>query len=141
MLKPKSSQSSGCTHSPNKPEKFKQTLSARKLMATVFWDRKGVLTVKFLQQGTTITSEVHCETLKNCVEPFRKKCGMLIFGVVLLHGNSRPHTAAHTRALLEHSNWELCDHPPYSPDLAPSDYNLFTYLKNWLGSQRFINNE
>jgi hypothetical protein len=33
------------THSPNKPKKFKQTLSARKLMAAVFWDRKGALMV------------------------------------------------------------------------------------------------
>jgi hypothetical protein len=51
------------THSQNKPQKFKQTLSARKLMATVSWDRKGVLMIEFMQQGTTITSEVYCETL------------------------------------------------------------------------------
>jgi hypothetical protein len=35
----------------------------------------------------------------------------------------------------------LFGHLPYSPDLAPSDYQLFTYLKNWLRSQRFSNNE
>jgi hypothetical protein len=52
------------THSPNKLKKFKQTLSARKLMTAVFWDRKGVLMVEFVQQGTTITSEVYCKTLK-----------------------------------------------------------------------------
>jgi hypothetical protein len=34
------------THSLNNPKKFKQT-SARKLMASVFWDRKGVLMVEF----------------------------------------------------------------------------------------------
>jgi hypothetical protein len=50
-------------HSPNKPKKFKQTLSARNLMTAVFWDRKGVLMVEFMQQGTTITSRVYCETL------------------------------------------------------------------------------
>jgi transposase len=66
---------------------------------------------------------------------------MLTPGVVLLHDNARPHTAAGTRILLEHFNWELFDHPPYSPDLAPSDCHLFTYLKNWFGSQRFSNNE
>jgi histone-lysine N-methyltransferase SETMAR len=38
-------------------------------------------------------------------------------------------------------NWELFDHPPYSPDLAPNDYHLFSYLKNCLRSQRFNNNE
>jgi hypothetical protein len=42
---------------------------------------------------------------------------------------------------MENFNWELFDHPPYSPDLAPSDYHLFTYPKNWLGSQLFNNNE
>jgi transposase len=70
-----------------------------------------------------------------------KMHGMLTYdvGVVLLHDNARPHTAARTRALLEHFNWELFDHPPYSPDFAPSDYHLFIYLKNWLRSQRFNN--
>jgi hypothetical protein len=43
--------------------------------------------------------------------------------------------------LLEHSNWELFDHSPYSSDLGPSDYHLFTYLKNWSRSQDFSNNE
>jgi histone-lysine N-methyltransferase SETMAR len=66
---------------------------------------------------------------------------MLTYGVVLLHDNARPPTVARTRALLQHINWELFDHPPYSPDLAPSDYQLFTYLNSWLGSQLFINNE
>jgi transposase len=60
---------------------------------------------------------------------------------VFLHDNARPHTAACIRALLEHFNWELFDHLHYSPDLAPSDYLLFTYLKNWVGSQHFDNNE
>jgi hypothetical protein len=43
-----------------------------------------------------------------------------------------PHIAACTSALLEHFNWEVFDHPLYSPDLILSDYRLFTYLKNWL---------
>jgi hypothetical protein len=30
-----------------KPKKFKQTLSARKIMATVLWDRKYILLVDF----------------------------------------------------------------------------------------------
>jgi hypothetical protein len=57
------------TYSPNKPRKFKQ-MSARRLMATVFFYRKGVLMVEFMQQGTTITSEVYYKTL-NCIGPFR----------------------------------------------------------------------
>jgi histone-lysine N-methyltransferase SETMAR len=130
------------THSPNKPRKFKQTLSARKLMATLFWDMKRVLLVDFLPQGTTITSEMYCETLKKLQRAIQnKRRGMLTSSVVLLHDNARPHMAARTRTLLEQFNWELFDHPPYSPDLAPSDYHLLMHMKNWLRSQCFNNNE
>jgi hypothetical protein len=51
------------THLPNKLKKFKQ-MSGRGLMSTVFWDRKGVLMVEFIQQRITIMAEVYCETLK-----------------------------------------------------------------------------
>jgi hypothetical protein len=50
------------THSQNQPKNFKQTFSARKLMATVFWDRKGV------QQGNTIMSKVYCRTHKKKIK-------------------------------------------------------------------------
>jgi histone-lysine N-methyltransferase SETMAR len=66
---------------------------------------------------------------------------MLTYGVVILHDNVLPYTAARTRTLLEHFKCELFDYPPYSPDVAPSDYQLFTYQKNWLRSQGFNNNE
>jgi hypothetical protein len=66
---------------------------------------------------------------------------MLKSGLVFLLDNALPHTAAHTQALLEHFHWELFDHLSYSSDLAPVDYHLFTYLKNWLRSQYFSSNE
>jgi hypothetical protein len=70
-----------------------------------------------------------------------KRCGMLTSGVRLFHDNARLHTAACTRALMDHFNWGLFDHLPYSPDLASSEHYMFTYLKNWLESQRFSNNK
>jgi histone-lysine N-methyltransferase SETMAR len=70
-----------------------------------------------------------------------KRHGILTSSIVLLHDNVHPHTATHIRTLLQHFNWELFDHPPYSPDLAVSNYHLFTYMKSWFGSQCFNNNE
>jgi hypothetical protein len=52
------------TRSANKPKTFKQGLSTGKLMTPIFSDRKGVLLVEFMQQGTTITSKVYREKLK-----------------------------------------------------------------------------
>jgi len=90
------------THSPNKPKKFKQTLSNKKMIVTVFWNRKGILLTEFMAPGTTITSEVYCETLHKLRRSTQnKRRGMLSKGVVLLHDNARPHTAARTNALIK----------------------------------------
>jgi histone-lysine N-methyltransferase SETMAR len=38
-------------------------------------------------------------------------------------------------------HYELLEHPPYSPDLVPSDFCLFPKLKFFLASQRFSSNQ
>jgi hypothetical protein len=58
--------------------------------------------------------------------------GMLTKGVVLLHDNAQPHTAARTNALIKLFNREIFDHTSYSADLALSNYDLFTKMKVWL---------
>ena len=111
------------------------------MIATVFWDRNGILLTEFMAPGTTITWEVYCETLNKLRRSIQnKRRGMLTKGVVLPHDNARPHTAARTNALIELFNWVIFDHPPYSPYLAPSDYHLFTKMVS-LATQRFHTNE
>ena len=62
-------------------------------------------------------------------------------GVILLHDNARPHITAITQKLFQQCKWEIFDHPPYSPDLAPSDFHLFTKLKDFLAGKRFDSDE
>jgi hypothetical protein len=38
-------------------------------------------------------------------------------------------------------HYELLKHPPYCPDLAPSDFCLFPKLKLFLAGQRFSSNQ
>jgi hypothetical protein len=59
--------------SPNKMKSLNDhCLPARKLMKTVLQEKKGVQMAEFMQQETTITSEVYCKTLKkNRVGLFR----------------------------------------------------------------------
>lgn len=125
------------TSSPVKV-KAKQTISKRKVMATVFWDRHGVLLVDFMERGTTINAAAYCATLTKLRRAIQnKRRGLLSSGVLLLHDNARPHTANDTQTLMKKFGWEQMDHPPYSPDLAPSDFHLFRYLKEFLGGKRF----
>ncbi|PNF41325.1 hypothetical protein B7P43_G17042 [Cryptotermes secundus] len=56
--------------------------------------------------------------------------GLLTKGVLLLHDNAHPHTANKTNERLRNFNWEVLEYPPYSPNLAPSDFHLFGPLKH-----------
>jgi len=59
---------------------------------------------------------------------------MLSRGVVMIHDNTCLHTAIQN--LIMTFGWEQFDHPPYSPDLAPSDFHLFLHLKSFLAGWR-----
>jgi len=50
-------------------------------------------------------------------------------GVFFLHDNAPAHWALATQKELAYLGFQCLDHPPYSPDLAPSDYQLFPGLK------------
>ncbi|KAK6732476.1 hypothetical protein RB195_016701 [Necator americanus] len=57
------------------------------------------------------------------------------------HDNARPHTANIVKAALQELDWEVLQHPPYSPDLTPTDYHLFRSLSNQMRGVTFDNNE
>jgi hypothetical protein len=54
-----------------------------------------------------------------------------------LHDNARPHTANKTNETLGNIKWEVLEHPPYSPNLAPSDFHLFCPLKHHFSAEHF----
>ena len=61
--------------------------------------------------------------------------------VIFHQDNTRLHTSLVTRKKLLEFGWEVMPHPPYSPDLAPSDYRLFCSLENHLNGKTFDSNE
>src|SRR3954470_24641667 len=57
--------------------------------------------------------------------------------VILQHDNARPHVAKLTKEKLKTLGWEVLPHPPYSPDLASSDFHLFKKLAADLANEHF----
>jgi len=57
--------------------------------------------------------------------------------VLFLHDNALPHRALATQKKLAYLGFQCLYHPPYSLDLAPSDYQLFTGLKKQLKGHHF----
>ncbi|GFV99419.1 mariner Mos1 transposase [Trichonephila clavipes] len=125
----------GHTSSPKRSSKCLQTLSPKKIMATVFRDRQGVLLIDFFERGATMNSERYCQTSCNLRRTVQnKRRGKLMSKILFLHDNARPPTANCSQELLNSFKWEVFPHPPYSPDLAPSNFHLFPKMKNWLAT-------
>jgi [histone H3]-lysine36 N-dimethyltransferase SETMAR len=60
---------------------------------------------------------------------------------LLLLNNARPHTARETVLTLQDLQLETIRHPPYSPDLAPTDYHFFRDLDKYLHDKKFSSQE
>lgn len=118
----------------------KPDLHPKKVMLSVWWDTQGVVFFEFLPHNTTITAKHYSSQLERLntklasVRPGRDR-------VLFLHDNARPHTAKMTRDKLMQLGWEVLPHPPYSPDIAPSDYHLFRSLDNHLRGTQFVSED
>jgi len=69
-----------------------------------------------------------------------KRYGKVTKGVLFLHDNTPAHWALATWKKLAYLGFQCLDHPPYSPDLALSDYHLFPGLKKQLKGRHFLSN-
>ena len=60
--------------------------------------------------------------------------------IILLH-NARSHVATPVKIYLETLKWKVLPYPPYSPNIAPSDYHLFRLMTHGLSEQHFTSYE
>jgi histone-lysine N-methyltransferase SETMAR len=100
-----------------------------------FWDCDGVILVDVMPRGVTINSEAYINKLEKrfrLVWPGKNPAEML-----LQHDNAHPHTGLRTREHITKMGWTMLPHPPYSPDLAPSDFHVFGSLRDALRGTHF----
>ena len=97
--------------------------SVWKVIASIFWDHKGILFINYLERGLTVTLKYYEDVLKQLqVNIKEKRREALTSKVLLLHVNAPAHTSNVGRPAISECGFETIDHPPYSLDLAPSDY-------------------
>ena len=96
-------------------------------MLSVWWDFKGIVYFELLPRYQTINSNVYCHQLIKLDKEIKEQRPELATrkDVIFHQDNARPHKSLVTRKKLLELGWEVILHPPYSPDLAPSDYYLF----------------
>jgi histone-lysine N-methyltransferase SETMAR len=138
--KPETKKASNEWHHTSSPKmkKFRSRPSAGKVMLTLLWDEQGVILEHYMPTGNTVTSVTYAVSLKNHLRPAikSKQRGLLSAGALLQHDNAQPHTARSTVAIIQDLFFECLPHPPYSPDLATSDFHVFGQLKEATGGKR-----
>jgi histone-lysine N-methyltransferase SETMAR len=119
----------------------RQTLTTKKHLATVFWDSKGIILIDILPRGETITAIYYSSLLDKLKDAlWRERRRRTTDGSLFLQqDNARPHSAAVTTSKLREIGLKPLPHPPYSPDLAPSDFYLFSPMKSPLKGKIFNN--
>ncbi|GFX08556.1 mariner Mos1 transposase [Trichonephila clavipes] len=105
-------------------------LTAGKVLLCIWWDWKEIIYYEFLPHGQALNSHLYCQQLyrlKLAIEQKRPESANR--KGVFHQNNARQHTYLMTRQELWEHGWEILMHPPYSPDLAPSDYHLYSHCK------------
>lgn len=122
------------------PSTPKPNIHGSKVMLCVWWDQKGIVYYELLKSGQTINGALYRQQLmrlKRAIAEKRPGWATRHDTLIFHHDNARPHVAQVVKTYLDGSGWEVLPHPPYSPDLAPSDYHLFRSMQNALTGVRF----
>lgn len=111
-----------------------------KVMLCIWWDQTGVLYYELLKPSETVTGDRYRQQLLNlnqAISSKRPQYGQRHDKIILQHDNARPHVAIGVKETLKRLGWEILPHPPYSPDIAPSDFHLFRSMQHSLAEQTF----
>jgi len=107
-------------------------------MLCILWNCRRYIYYELLPMNETINYCAQLDILKAAIQ---EKCPGLAYGhgVVFRHDNARPHVSVN---MLQKSNgfgWDILNLPPYSPDMAPSDYYMFRSMEHSLCGKNFAN--
>ena len=123
----------------NPPESEQTKIQTMKIMITVIWGISGICVLDMLPQGMKFNSNyfinnivnkfASCEAVQRVRTSHRR---------VWLHlDNCKVHNSNESKESFKANNIHRTPYPPYSPDIAPSDFFLFGYVKDKLRGQRF----
>ena len=99
-------------------------IASKKVMIAVFWSRNGILSVTARHRGQAFDRNFFLNNVIGDLQQSRSLRRKIVH-----FDNARPHLI---NDKLNELGVKRLEHPPYSPDLAPSDFFLFGYLKRQL---------
>jgi transposase len=111
------------------------TAQAPKLILTIVWNTDRFHVVEILPKAAWFNADYFCNSILRGLLPDDGDVGRK--KMVIQADNARNYTGLRTRAFMAENSMKSAPHPPYSPDLAPSDFYIFAYVKKRLTGQMF----
>lgn len=111
-------------------------LHGKKVILCLWWNSRGVVHIEVLKPGQIVKTEVYSEQLTQVQDAFRRQ-EVVTLSINLLHDNARPRIAEVDQQESNKPGWTVLPHPPYSPDIAPSDYHIFRSMKHAAAGKKF----
>ena len=115
----------------------------KKIMVTVWWSAARLIHCNFLNPGETITSEKYAQQIDEMHGKLQRLQPALVNrkGPVLPHDNAWLHVTQPVIQKLNKLGYKVLPHPPYSPDLLPTNYHFFKHLTSFLQGKCFHNQQ
>ena len=127
----------------NKPQtRPNRVLTDKKIMLTVFWNPDGIKLINFLPKGETFNSEYYVQNIICELAKINSGYPDIDGRRLTVHAdNARPHISKSATNAMTNNGLKRAPHPPYSPDISPSDFFLFGYIKNKMEGHSFESRE
>jgi histone-lysine N-methyltransferase SETMAR len=112
------------------PERMKHMIEDHKMIVTIVWNPQGFHLINALPKGQKFNANYYIDRiLQTLLESRSTVRGP---GLIIHADNASSHAARKTLKFCRENRLEMAPHPPYSPDLAPSDFFLFGHVKHVL---------
>jgi hypothetical protein len=108
-------------------------------MGTIAWNPLGFPLITAFPKGHTFNAEYYREDIFAALTQLQPEDDGR--KLVVHADNARVHTAQKCRTVCEAKGPRLASYPPYSPDLALSDFLMFGYVKECLKGMVFLSFE
>jgi hypothetical protein len=123
-------------------ERERHTMQCEKVMITIVWNPRGFHLIKLLPKGFKFNASYDVTHILDPLSVWRRtQIGRTNRKFIVHADNACPHTAKVTLDFLRRNAMKRAQHPPYSPDFAPSDFYLFGRVKQLLTGYEFADRE
>ena len=109
------------------------------MMFIIAYDTDRVILHHAVHPRQTVNAAYYCTFLQHHLRPALRRIlrHLMVQNPIIFHEKARNYTAAAVMDLLRRWQWEILEHPPYSPDMSPFDYNLFAKVKEPLRGTQY----